>query len=323
MRVTPSDLEAWRSAGLPGRSDGGFDPLPLINWVTWNRLADSPVLARRWSVFASWFSPEEGRRPRQVRWRRIHRLHLPAIPQHFSWWIPTPLDLPGQDILEDEGLTVANCTATREGGFIRITGTPQTLPVEAQGRVALRLTAAERLPRDCAEHRALSEIIAAVAERFHYDYRFHAAGEYATGTAAPERWDGSCLDCALTLGALFDRQRRPWRLMGGLVVRTAIANPHFWVECLSQDNLWIPCDPTVPAVLRMLGRDWRAAVAQAVGIQDTCRLTLVSGGEGLTGLPGGASSRSTGGEAVVTLAGHTYNAFPCIDWACADCTASF
>lgn len=323
LRVPESTLISWCGAGLPRRADGRFDVLDLINWVTWNRLSDCPVLARRWRTFATWFAGVEGMKRRTLRWRRHHRLFLPAPVDHLSWWIPAPASLPGQRIERESRLDARGCTAARSGAYWRLEGAPLDTTVEAVGETVLALMPTVLLPPDAGEHRLLAGLVEAVAEDFRYEYRFHAAYEAPVGQPVPSRWTGSCLDAALTLGALCDRIGRRWRLMGGIVAHTAIANPHFWVECFGEAGLWIPVDPTIPAVWRMLGRDWRAIIPRVVGVRDSSRIILICGGEGIAGIPGGPTCRSIVGEALATVAGVVHNAIPCLDWACADCQAEF
>lgn len=323
LRVAGSTLDAWCAAGLARRADGRFDALELINWVTWNRLGECPVLARRWRTFVTWFAGIEGLKRRTLCWRRTQRLHLPGRVERLIWWIPAPPMLPGQRVVRDSGLAAAGCTAARAHGRWCLTGTPPEAAVVATGEVELTLQPTVFLPPDAAEHRQLAGLVEALAADFRYEYRFHECRGLPPDAPTPERWSGSCLDAALTMGALCDRLGRRWRLMGGLVAHAAIANPHFWIECLGEAGVWIPVDPTIPAVWRMLGRDWRTIVPRVVGWRDSCRITLSCGDAGIPGIPGGASWRSLGGEALAVVAGVERNAYPCIDWVCADCEAAF
>jgi hypothetical protein len=117
---------------------------------------------------------------------------------------------------------------------------------------------------------------------------------------------------------------RPWRLVAGLVANTAIANPHFWVEAEVAGGRWAPLDPSLPAIVRMVGGDWRAAARAWTGALDARRVTLGVVGAGLPGIPGGGSIGSAIGEAVATGAdGVARSAWACLDWVCGDCEAEF
>lgn len=323
LRVRSDNIREWCAAGMPRRADGFFDALDVVNWVCWNRLFACPVLARRWRTFAAWFGPAEQMRPRCVRWQRTHRLYLPHEVDSFRWWIPTPIRTLGQHIERDEPLNVLGCSTLRSGGFWVLEGVPVGTVVTASGVTDVSLNPRVILAPQTAEHRLLMDMMEGVVEEFRYEYRFHTAGEFTPGSVTPERWIGSCLDCAMTMGAELEHLGRRWRLMSGIIAHSAIANPHYWIECQGDSGQWIPCDPTIPAIFKMLGRDWRSALSRSVGIQDCGRITISAGMTGLPGIPGGASCRSTGGEAQATVKGIDYNATACIDWACAECTASF
>jgi hypothetical protein len=173
-----------------------------------------------------------------------------------------------------------------------------------------------------AEHRELAQVMEEVVGGFRYEYRHHQPGEYLTvyvsGTVDHPRNDGSCLDCAVTLGARIGQRGRPWRLVAGVVADSRIANPHFWIEVDTTAG-WAPLDPTLPAIVRMVGGDWRAAVRAWTGACDARRVTLGVVGAGLPGIPGGTSCGSLMGEAVAD----GVNAWPCVDWVCGDCEAEF
>ena len=123
----------------------------------------------------------------------------------------------------------------------------------------------------------------------------------------------------MALASLLEERGRPWRLLSGVVADSRIANPHFWIETETTDGRWAPLDPTLPAIVRMVGGDWRAASRAWSGVCDARRVTLGVVGAGRAEIPGGASVGSLMGEVVVD----GRNAWPCLDWVCGDCESEF
>jgi hypothetical protein len=316
LRVPVARIEEWSAIGLLRQADGRFTALDLINWTTWNRLTDCPVLARRWQTFRTWFLGAAAQRPRTRRWQRRPHLFLPGIPDHLIWRLPAPLTVSGQQVVQDDGVQAAGFHCHREEhpqvAWWVLNGVPSSAVVTATGEAQIRLMPDRILSEDTIAHARLVDAMAAVVERFRYEYRFHPPGELHPALARPAQ-QGSCLDIALALGDLLGRDGWTWRLGVGIVARSGIANPHAWLECRGDDGAWIPLDPTLPAVERMLGGDWRAVLGRAVGVRDTARITLA--------LVGADDPPLVAAEAVI--AGTTHDAGDCYDWACADCADTF
>jgi hypothetical protein len=173
------------------------------------------------------------------------------------------------------------------------------------------------------DYQLLLHLMCEVAGNFQYIYRHHHQAEYALAfsdnTFAQPRWSGSCLDGAMTLAALLSEHQRPWRLVTGIVAQSAIANPHFWLETEMAGGEWIPLDPSLPAIVRMVGGDWKLAAKAWTGGLDARRITIGTVGQGITAIPGGSSVGSLIGEAMVD----GQSAWACLDWVCGDCEATF
>ena len=330
LHVAVADVQRWIQLGLPQNTDGVIDLFACSNWLCWGHLDDCPTLARRWRTYLLFFAPflagED--RPRHVTWKRTQRLYLPdtkAGPRHLTWWLARATPSATQQIERDVPPSLSGCTTISDGDWWRVQGnvseTEPLISMESQ----LRLSPAHVLDYDSAEQRELAALVEQVAADFRYEYRHHQPWEYRqalSSNAATEltpRWVGSCLDCALALGARLNERSRPWRLQAGMVADSRIANPHFWLEAQTLDGQWAPLDPTLPAIVRMVGGDWRAAARAWTGGCDARRVTLGTVGIGLPDIPGGASVGSLMGEAVVD----GKNAWPCLDWVCGDCEAYF
>jgi hypothetical protein len=319
-------VRGWLAAGLPVTADGRIDPFAAANWLSWGHFDECPALARRWRTYLVWFAPfVAGQdRARRLRWERTHGLYLPRIAGRLEWWLPRPSPTSGQTVADEALLSAAGLVTAQADGWWHLSGDlGDEVPV-ANGMVTVGLSPQTVLTPGDAEHAALVPLVEAVAGTFRYEYRHHVVGEYAAvfaGQAAPvARAGGSCLDCALALAARLAERGRPWRLIAGLVADSRIANPHFWIECEVTGGRWAPLDPSLPAIVRMVGGDWRAAARAWTGALDARRITLGVVGAGLAGVPGGVTVGSLMGEAVIDGA---RNAWPCIDWVCGDCEAGF
>ncbi len=326
VHVSVEQVLRWVALGLPTLLDGRIDPFVASNWLSAGHLDECPALARRWRTYLVWFAPfVAGQdRARRVRWTRTHRLYLPQIPTRLTWWLPAPVDTPGQRVLTVRLLTADALTTTDEARFHRLEGVPIDATPTARSEVDLMLTPSGVLTPADDDHRTLAPLVEEVAGIFRYEYRHHRSDDWVVGTKLPARDDGSCLDCALALAARLDDIARPWRLVAGLVANTAIANPHFWVEAECAGGRWAPLDPSLPAIVRMVGGDWRAAARAWTGALDARRVTLGVVGSGLSGIPGGSSVGSAIGEALVVGAdGTARSAWSCLDWVCGDCEAEF
>jgi hypothetical protein len=289
--VATTEVLRWLDEGLPG-TPGAVDPFAAVNWLSWGNLHRCPVLARRWRIWLRWFTTPA--RPCRLAVTRIGVLHLPrALP--VRWWVREPGDAPGQRVLARtwcEGASAHGCR------YLERTG--ETEPSwRAEDEIALAPQAIE--PED---RLRWERLVTELAGTFRYGYRRHVPHE------AP-RWEGTCLDLAQLAGAA---SGRPWRLVLGVVAHRMLANPHAWIEIEDRAG-WVPLDPTLPAVARMLGADWRTLVPLAVGRHDGRRLRIGTSQEPLPGIPGGASWGSAAGEVLAD----GRNAAACADWALGEC----
>jgi hypothetical protein len=329
LHVGPAAVARWLDAGLPAQADGRIDPFAATNWLSAGRLAECPVMARRWRRYLDWFEPflAGSDRPRRVRWQRRHRLYLPAPASSLIWFLAAPASHDGQQLIADGGIHAEGLEAQAEAGGVVLRGAAAAAPV-ALGSAELELRPRRVLSPGSPEHRELSELMIAVVGGFTYAYRHHRAWEYQGahhGGALSARTTGSCIDCACALGAALSARGRRWRLHGGLVANTMIANPHAWIEAETVHG-WAPLDPTLPAIVRMLGPgwgDWREYARAWCGGSDARRVE-VAGASAALPIPGGATLGGGGGEAALRLDdGRWANAYSCIDWVCGDCEASF
>ena len=331
LHVAVADVQQWIQLGLPQNTDGLIDLFACSNWLCWGHLDLCPTLARRWRTYLLFFAPflagED--RPRQVTWKRTQRLYLPDSTENsrqLKWWLARALPNATQQIKRDVQPTLSGCTTSSDDHWWCLQGTVNEMEPIISMESEVRLSPIQVLGYDSAEQRELAALVEQVAADFRYEYRHHQPWEYRqalsshtlTGQLIP-RWVGSCLDCALALGARLNERSRPWRLKAGMVADSRIANPHFWLEAQTLSGQWAPLDPTLPAIVRMVGGDWRAAARAWSGACDARRVTLGTVGAGLPEIPGGASVGSLMGEAVVDK----INAWPCLDWVCGDCEADF
>ncbi len=291
LRVEVAEIAAWQAEGCPAGSDGTLDPYAVCNWLSWGRLDRCPALARRWRAWLRWFTTTG--RPCHVTVRREQLCVLPES-RPLLWSVPEPADAPGQQVLA----RVWSVGEPQDGSRLVASATAQEHRYHAEDELLLTPTSAE--PRDRSHWEG---VVAEQAAAFTYAYRRHRPGE-VPGTT------GTCLDLARRCGAALGR---PWRLVSGVVAHRGLANPHFWVEVDDGPAGWIPLDPTIPAVARMLGADWRATVPLAVGRHDArlIRVAAVDGpvGDDLGGIAGRLDA--DGAEALY-----------CTDWAVGECTWS-
>jgi hypothetical protein len=329
LRVTPAAVARWLAAGLPATADGRIDPFAATNWLSAGRLAECPAMARRWQRYLAWFKPflAGADRARRLRWRRRHRLYLPAPAADLVWFLPAPAHHAGQRLVHDGGLAAVGFEAQPVAGGVVLRGSAPAAPL-AQGELELELRPRQLLGSGSAEHRELSALMIEVVGGFTYAYRHHRPWEYPLahlGGPLEPRTQGSCIDCACALGAALSARGRPWRLRGGLVASSAIANPHAWIEAETTQG-WVPLDPALPAIVRMLGPgwgDWREYARAWCGGADARRVEIAITGCAID-VPGGPTLGGGGGEAAVRRQdGSWANAYPCIDWVCGDCEAGF
>jgi hypothetical protein len=110
-----------------------------------------------------------------------------------------------------------------------------------------------------------------------------------------------------------ERIGRRWRLVSGVVAHRGLANAHFWVEAADVGGVWVPIDPTIPAVARMLGADWRGTVPLAIGRCDARRVRIAHHEGPVKSDLGGIVGR-------LDAAGD--QALYCTDWAVGECSWS-
>jgi hypothetical protein len=323
VHVPVTEVARWIAEGLPQTADGRVDPFVCSNWLCAGRLDRCPTLARRWRTYLLFFAPflAGQDRVRRLRWQRSQRLYLPELAERLSWWLPRAT-AKAQVVETDEAPQVDGCVTSDAGGWWRIEGRPATPEPLTTLSAQVHITPRVVLSPDSTEHVELATLMEEIVSTFRYEYRHHQPWDYrdafTSGRVDDPRAVGSCLDCALALGAQLTRRQRPWRVIAGMVADTRIANPHFWIEVETLAG-WAPLDPTLPAIVRMVGGDWRAAVRAWTGACDARRVTLGVVGAGLTDIPGGSTIGSSMGEAIAD----ERNAWPCLDWVCGDCESEF
>ncbi len=327
LDVTTAEVLSWVKEGLRSR-DGLIDPFDAANWLCWGRLDRCPLLERRWQSYLRWFIPHVhgADTPHRYRIRQIHRLFLPQPMTTVHWYVPRiPITSEQTEVSYSAALASGDADESGSAGPFARFGWNQP---QAQLRVAGAATVAvSPRPVDLfPDHRELVAMVEELAAEFRYEYRHHAPAEERGRTlpiTSANELVGSCYDCAVELGRRLGERGRPWRLCTGVIANSAIANPHFWLKVDTTVG-WVPVDPSIPAIARMLGADWRAFVDAYVGACDARRITLSEGDCVLPSLPGGPSIGSSIGEAIVVDAnGIRRNAWSCIDWVCGDCSWIF
>lgn len=301
LDVDAERLSRWRERGLPG-DDTGIATFDLVAWSALHALDEVPAMARRWRMFLAWFRPfmHGEDHPRTIRAQRIHAL-VRDPQQPVTWALPRAAQGGGQTVVEDhlEGLTPVGAHHWGIAG-----------PV-VRGHLEVHRTPVRHALPD------LVPVVEDLVADFRYGYRQHVPGE-----ALGQRREGTCLDLALALGDRLTDRGRVWRPVSGVIARTALANPHFWVEVEVPGGTWAPVDPTLPVLARSFGAaygdDWRDWVRACTG---GCPpgIVILARGECPVAAPGGASVGSIGGEAVAG----GLNAWPCLDWVCGDCRWTF
>jgi len=316
--VPLSRVEAWIADGLPRLPDGRIEAFACCNWLSRFRLDQAPALARRWRAYLNWFRPflAGGDGPRRWRWRRTHRLFLPVEVARLRWYLPRVPEAPHQRVVREAKAP----EAVAEGPAWRIDrartgGTPE-LTWEVEVAASPRCLA---LPE--AEAEALRGVVGNLIGDFAYGYRHHRPhGLEEEATALAE--EGSCLDCAAL--CLHRLRAAGWRgeLVGGIIAKDFIANPHFWVEVLTGAGPAV-IDPSLPAIARMLGEDPEPWIAAYVGGCDARRIELARGPSPISGIPGGPAFSLACGEAAAEVDGTDRNCWPCLDWVCGECEGVF
>lgn len=324
VHVPVPEVARWLAEGLPQTADGLIDPFVCSNWLCDGRLDRCPTLARRWRTYLLFFAPflAGQDRVRQVTWTRTQRVYLPAPARHLTWWLARAAATSSQQVAHEVAPLLSGAEIVPSAGWWRIAGTDLGMEPTITAVTRLHLSPHTVLAPDSDDHRDLATLMEEMVASFRYEYRHHQPWEYQQAfsdrTRTAVRQVGSCLDAALTLGAALTSRNRPWRVIGGVVADSRIANPHFWLEVDTTAG-WAPLDPTLPAIVRMVGGDWRAAVRAWTGAIDARRVTLGLVGAGVDDIPGGASCGSLMGEVIAD----GINAWPCVDWVCGDCESSF
>lgn len=331
LGVTAKDVARWIEAGMPAAANKRIEPFAAFNWLCWGHLEECAVLARRWDTYLSSFQRfmDGTEQPRRCNYQRIHRLYFGEHPGRVEWFLPQiQRDARQVDVHEGPFLYLVGgekIAAQRRGPWAVLDIPPAAGKhpvIEATGAATLRLLPRRRVDPTHPEWKVLHKFVDDLAGTFRYEYRHHPAWRPLSKDALTTM-SGSCLDCALILGDQLEQAGRKWRLRTGIIARNAVANPHFWVEADSTLG-WIPLDPSVPAIARMLGREWRAYAEAFTGGIDEARIQLVGDEAAAKDAPGGATVDSAIGEvAVIGAGGQKANAWTCIDWVCGDCQAEF
>lgn len=297
LGVAAETLASWRDAGMPTLPDGRLDPYAVTNWLSWGRLDRCLALQRRWRAWLRWFTTAG--RPCRLEVRRAQTCWLPEA-RAMRWLVPEPADAPGQRILSriwSDG---------EPSGGHRLIERPIA---REHAWSCLDEVALEPCAEPVDDRAMLESIVAELAASFTYAYRRHVPADAMLSTRA----QGTCLDLALRCGAELARRGRRWRLVSGVVAHRALANAHFWVEAQGAGDCWIPLDPTIPAVARMLGADWPAIVPWAVGRHDGRRIRIAACEDAVKPDLGGiAGLLDAGGD----------EALYCSDWAVGECSWS-
>ncbi|HEX3132370.1 MAG TPA: hypothetical protein VHX44_02175 [Planctomycetota bacterium] len=324
VHVPVVEVARWIAEGLPQTANGLIDPFVCSNWLCAGRLDRCPTLARRWRTYLLFFAPfiAGQDRVRRLTWTRSQRLYLPQRPAHLTWWLARAATTGAQEVEHEDTPALPGTTTSAAGHWWRIDGTPGEAEPQLSAATQVRITPRQVLASGSLDHQELVQVMEDVVGAFRYEYRHHQPSEYhaafTNNVIDQVRQSGSCLDAAMAMGAELTRRSRPWRVVAGVVADSRIANPHFWIEVDSTVG-WAPLDPTLPAIVRMVGGDWRTAVRAWTGACDARRLTLGVVQEGVPDIPGGSTSGSLMGEAVAD----GVSAWPCLDWVCGDCEAEF
>jgi hypothetical protein len=253
VHVPVTEVARWVAEGLPQTADGRIDPFVCSNWLCHGRLDRCPTLARRWRTYLLFFAPflAGQDRVRRLRWKRTQRLYLPVPVEQLSWWLPRAATTASQLVESEDAPHVDACATSDAGGWWRIDGRPTTQEPTFTTNATVHLTPRQVLSPESADYAEFVAVMEDVVGSFRYEYRHHQPWEFrtafTTGQVDEVRSAGSCLDCALAVGARLSQKKRPWRVVAGLVADSRIANPHFWIEVDTTAG-WAPLDPTLPTM---------------------------------------------------------------------------
>lgn len=310
--VSTEDVDAWLAAGLPLTVAGLIDPFACCNWLSWGRLEQCPALARRWQTYMAWFQPVlEGRdQDRQVAWERQHRILVPAGYRVREWWLPRPLSIDGQRYVggrQPEGVTSVQVDGVDfwhcVGSSSLTTGTEY---------VQLRAGTSD------ADFSGMMPVLEEIVGDFRYGYKRHRRAPVTDYDGA-----GSCLDCALLVQRELETHGYECALLGGIICRDDLANPHFWLHVRVGDT-WQQVDPSIAAIARMLGLPWQSWLHAFSGFTDTRRIILGRGASPLISVPRGPAFSASISEVIIEDArGQADNGRQCIDWVGGECHGQF
>ena len=325
LHVTRDEVNYWLDNGLPTTPDGLIDPFACSNWLCWGYLERCPVLARRWRTYLIFFAPfVAGQdRSRSVKWQQVRHLYTEESVENVQWSIARGINTESQICDDNEVISAPSFDYEHDEQWLHFNSKTVDPLLEIHTERHVRIMPRHTLTEQSSEFNELHKAVEEVAGNFRYEYRHHQHAVHRAailGTGKPEvQWSGSCLDCAMTLGALLTDRHRPWRMIAGKVAHSQIANPHFWLETQIAGGDWVPLDASLPAIVRMVGGDWQKAARAWTGNLDARRITLGVVGPGITTIPDGSTLGSMMGEAVI----NKRNAWTCLDWVCGDCEGTF
>jgi transglutaminase-like putative cysteine protease len=316
--VAPTAVASWIDDGLPVTSSGDIDPMVCCNWLSWGRLDRAPALARRWRRYLDFFAVHRAGAdyPRQITWQRRHRLYVPPVQGTLTWWLPDPCAHVAQEVVSVGALGTM-------GRYAEPVGAGQELRLDMDGGATIELSgtavvavAPQMGHVAVSERMQLRRIVAEVVADFRYLYRRHRRddGEH------PAPSSGTCLDCARLLQQRLAAAGRVSRLVAGLIAADDLANPHYWLEVEVADGRWVPIDPSLAAIARMLGEDWQTWIDPWLGGCDARRITLALGPD----RAGAAMFCSPApGRAIIQGPATSADAWACQDWVCGATDAHF
>ena len=318
--VDALQVRSWCEQGLPQEPDGRLNPFTVCNWLSHGRLHLAPALARRWRSYLNWFRPfVRGQHERRhYHWQRRHRCYFPERQDQWRWWLPLVPSAHGQHCESDQLEGAQRC---RVGGVEvwRLTGQQQAA-VQVQGFSSVAVESRRTLPVESSEYREIHAIAEDLVASFIYGYRRHR--RHQQGLQFPPDGSGSCLDASLILAQRYRNAGRPATIVGGIIANDALANPHFWVE-VGTTHGPVAVDPSIPAIAKMLGEDWRPWLNAYVGGVDARRITLARGMAPLPDVYPHTFNWSIGELMAADSQGNWRNAWPCIDWVCGECQGIF
>lgn len=320
--VDEGRIRDWIADGLAREANGRLNPFTVCNWLSWGRLSESRALARRWQSYLRWFEPFVMGMPerRQITWHREHGFYLPLAASTVTWWLPAVRSTATQECAVD---TLDSATAMRQGGLPLWRWTLSDLSPgyhQIRGRAQVRVVSCHADRLDPSEHNHLLALIEDFMPSYHYGYRRHR--RRSDGAFAAQCSPGSCLDLSLGLQRYLGQHQVASTLVGGIIAHNQLTNPHFWLEVATSIGA-VPVDVTIPAIAKMLGRDWREWLNAYVGGCDARRITLGRGVSPLPHSPPQPFTWALGELHIEDRQARQWNGWPCMDWVCGDCRGRF